>query len=392
MRPLSFPARTSVGSLAQSRACPLRSGRPGISTDTITSVWLSRSGAGGESAGRSNDQSVRANVGVVTAGFDPARFPWPDAAMTPPREPWAEGRKVLCFAGLIHEPMKGFAVLHDAARRLWSRRKDFVLIATGDPAGQVDEFTRLIGWQSQDDLPRHLRAADVVVFPTIAQEALGRTAVEAMAAGRPVVASRIGGLTFTVADGATGLLCEPGDPDDLARKLETLLDDPDLRTRMGRAGRRRFEEHYSWDVIIEKHYKPLLKHRPRDRDPLRADSLRGYRNPFMETAKSTTGQNRSEGGFTPELPPPIDRVKFLEQVRAIFLVFQRSDRASMAALPCLSRSQGLRAHASANSRPSAWTKPFYCASSWESFGLARSWRSARNMESRPDGFSTLSAY
>jgi glycosyltransferase involved in cell wall biosynthesis len=111
-------------------------------------------------------------------------------------------------------------------------------------------------------LPRHLRAADVLVMPTIAQEALGRTAVEAMAVGRPVIASRLGGLPATVVDGVTGLLCAPGDPDDLARQIERLLDDPALRERLGLAGRRRFEEHYDWNVIIERHYKPLLcRHR-----------------------------------------------------------------------------------------------------------------------------------
>jgi hypothetical protein len=157
--------------------------------------------------------------------------------------------------------MKGFRVLHDACGLLWRRRQDFELVATGDPPGPVDAFTRFIGWQSQEDLPAQLYASDVLVMPTIAQEALGRTAVEAMAAGKPVVASRIGGLPFTVLDGATGLLCEPGDPEDLARTIETLLDDPDLRHRMGLAGRRRFEGHYAWDVIIERHYRPLLKRR-----------------------------------------------------------------------------------------------------------------------------------
>ncbi len=95
-------------------------------------------------------------------------------------------------------------------------------------------------------------------MPTVAQEALGRTAVEAMAAGRPVIASRLGGLPFTVIDGATGLLCEPGDADDLARKIATLLEDAGLRQRLGEAGRRRFEQHYAWPVIIEKHYRPLF--------------------------------------------------------------------------------------------------------------------------------------
>jgi glycosyltransferase involved in cell wall biosynthesis len=159
---------------------------------------------------------------------------------------------------LVEELMKGFAVLHEACARLWRKRQDFELVATGEPPGQVDAFTRYVGWQSQEDLPRHLRAADVLVMPTVAQEALGRTAVEAMAVGRPVIASRLGGLPFTVVDGLTGLLCSPGDPDDLARKIERLLDDPELRQRLGLAGRRRFEEHYAWDVIIERHYRPLL--------------------------------------------------------------------------------------------------------------------------------------
>jgi glycosyltransferase involved in cell wall biosynthesis len=78
-----------------------------------------------------------------------------------------------------------------------------------------------------------------------------------------VIASRIGGLPYTVADGATGLLFEPGNVDDLARKLTVLLDDPPLRRRMGLAGRRRFEEDFRWDVVIKRYYRPLLGRRAR---------------------------------------------------------------------------------------------------------------------------------
>jgi glycosyltransferase involved in cell wall biosynthesis len=193
-------------------------------------------------------------VRVVTSGFDPARFPWPYPE--PKKDPT---KTVLLFAGLVDEVMKGFAVLHAACSRLWQQRQDFELVATADPPGRLDAFTRLVGWQSQEDLPRQIRAADVLVVPTVAQEALGRTAVEAMGAGRPVIASRLGGLSFTVADGATGLLCEPGDPEDLARKITLLLDDPGLRRRLGEVGRRRFEEQYAWPVIIDRHYRPLLR-------------------------------------------------------------------------------------------------------------------------------------
>jgi len=167
-------------------------------------------------------------------------------------------RATIFFAGLVHEHMKGFHILHSACAKLWQKRQDFELVASADPPGQYDPFTRFIGWQSQADLPRQLRQAHFLVFPTIAEEALGRSAVEAMGVGRPVIASRIGGLPFTVADGATGLLFEPGNVDDLAAKIETLLDDPALRERMGQAARKRFEQHFTWDVIIEKHYRRLL--------------------------------------------------------------------------------------------------------------------------------------
>src|SRR5262249_6163482 len=155
------------------------------------------------------------------------------------------------FAGLPHEWMKGFHVLRTAAERLWSARQDFEVAVTDTvPDDRVPEpWARYVGWQSQGELPAQMAGADVVVVPTVAQEALGRTAGEAMAAGKPVVASRIGGLPFTVADGATGLLCAPNDPADLAEKLATLLDDLGLRERLGIAGRKRFEEHYSWPAI-----------------------------------------------------------------------------------------------------------------------------------------------
>jgi glycosyltransferase involved in cell wall biosynthesis len=196
-------------------------------------------------------------VQVVTWGMDGKRFPWPWTE-EPPR---ASPRTVLFMAGLIDEYIKGFHILQDALARLWARRQDFLLLATGEPAGEVSAFTRFTGWVSQDLLPRHLRAADLVVMPTIAQEGLGRSTVEAMAVGRPVVASRIGGLPYTVEDNVTGLLCEPGDAADLAQKIERLLDDPALRARMGAEARRIFEERFAWESVIERYYRPILDRR-----------------------------------------------------------------------------------------------------------------------------------
>ena len=156
--------------------------------------------------------------------------------------------------------MKGFRVAPRGLRACsGERRQDFELVATGDPPGRVDDFTRFVGWAVAGGAARATTGRPTSWWCRRSPRRgwAGRR-WRRWPAGRPVVASRIGGLPFTVADGATGLLCEPGDPADLARKIETLLDDPGLRRRMGLAGRRRFEEQFAWEVVIERHYRPLL--------------------------------------------------------------------------------------------------------------------------------------
>ena len=140
----------------------------------------------------------------------------------------SERRQLLFMAAVAGETIKGFHVAHEACRLLRQTRSDFELVVTFDPPGQIDEFTRSVGWCSQADLPRQYRAADICLVPTIAQDGPSITSVEAMAAGIPVIAGRIGGVPYTVSDGVTGLLCGPGDPVNLAANIARLLDDTDL--------------------------------------------------------------------------------------------------------------------------------------------------------------------
>ena len=79
-----------------------------------------------------------------------------------------------------------------------------------------------------------------------------------MGAGRPVVASRIGGLPYTVIDRVTGLLFEPGDADGLANCINQILSNPGLATTLGNAGRDRFLREYTWNHMIESKYRPLF--------------------------------------------------------------------------------------------------------------------------------------
>jgi glycosyltransferase involved in cell wall biosynthesis len=194
-------------------------------------------------------------VRVIPPGIDSERFPGKDDGG--PERPSRE-TALIFMAGVVEEPFKGFAVLHEACAHLWQKRQDFRLVVTGQQAGELDAFTRSTGWLPQEELPKHYRAADICVVPSLVQEGWPMVAVEAMAAGRPIIASRIGGLQFLVGDGGTGLLFEPGNARELADCLDILLDKPENRRRMGREARRRFEERGSWEAIMERHYRPLL--------------------------------------------------------------------------------------------------------------------------------------
>ena len=192
-------------------------------------------------------------VRVVPPGVDPRRFP---TGATPAK---ATGDRATVFmAGVIEEPFKGFNTLHQACGRLWEKRRDFELVVTARQAGRLDEFTRSAGWLSQEELPGQFAAADICVVPSWVQDAWATVTMEAMAAGRPVIASRIGGLQFQIVDGATGFLVEPGDAVELADKIGYLLDRPELRCQMGAAARGRFEKEHAWPVIIDRHYRALF--------------------------------------------------------------------------------------------------------------------------------------
>ncbi|EQD38607.1 glycosyl transferase group 1 [mine drainage metagenome] len=101
-----------------------------------------------------------------------------------------------------------------------------------------------------DALRREYASADLFVLPSH-MEPFGIVLLEAMAAGLPVVATSVGGIPEVVHSGLTGLLVPPRDPAALARALDTLVADPQLRSRFGDRGRARAEE-FSWPRLIPK--------------------------------------------------------------------------------------------------------------------------------------------
>lgn len=98
---------------------------------------------------------------------------------------------------------------------------------------------------------RYLLETDIFVLPSWS-EGLPLVILEAMAAGCPVIATNVGAIPEVVVDGVTGILVEKRNPQQLAHAIVTLIDNPDLRRRMGEAGRKRFEEHYTFDKCAER--------------------------------------------------------------------------------------------------------------------------------------------
>jgi glycosyltransferase involved in cell wall biosynthesis len=159
---------------------------------------------------------------------------------------------------------KGQAVFAEAAKRLLDRYPRLKFVAVGgvfdtelfyierfrqqvrdlglDPSFVIEDF--------RPDMPDVFAALDVFVLPSTLPEPFGLVVIEAMASGKPVVATRPGGPSETVADGETGWLVPPSDSVALADALEKLVLDASARARMGAAGRKRACELFSMDRYV----------------------------------------------------------------------------------------------------------------------------------------------
>jgi FkbM family methyltransferase len=180
-----------------------------------------------------------------------------------------DGAVEILFVGRL-EPRKGVDTLIEAAIDLLRERPEALLRIVGadnpypseDPrpypervdarlADDPDLRRRLVfeGEVSDEELDRLFASCDVFCAPS-RYESFGLINVEAMMFSRPVVSCRAGGIPEVVADGETGLLVEPDDVAGLRDALLRLVDDPELRARMGAAGRERFEREFDNDVAV----------------------------------------------------------------------------------------------------------------------------------------------
>ena len=166
-------------------------------------------------------------------------------------------------------PQKGYDILIDAFGRLAPSYPKAQLLFVGDgpdrpflqeKANQLGLSERVTFLGDRIDIPRLLPALDIVVLPS-RHEGMPNVALEAMAAGLPVVATTVGGIPEVVDRARTGLLVPPENPAELASALCTILENPDLARKMGASGRQRIEENFDIQQTVartEQLYASLL--------------------------------------------------------------------------------------------------------------------------------------
>jgi len=186
------------------------------------------------------------HIHLIPSGVDVERFAVADAVRAATRaEHGVAGDEFAIAVVAALETRKGHAVLLEAVRALSDLRLRVLCAGTGSGAAALARRRDELGLGARvafpgrvDDVPALLAAADAVVLPSL-QEGLGVAALEAMAAGRPVIASRVGGLPEAVGEGEAGVLVPPGDPAALAAAIRLLATAPATARALGDAGRRR---------------------------------------------------------------------------------------------------------------------------------------------------------
>jgi glycosyltransferase involved in cell wall biosynthesis len=204
-------------------------------------------------------------IETLPYGVDATRFaPRPDERARLRRELGVEGPFVFAAGRLVGK--KGFAFLIDAAARLKPEWPTLRVAIAGDGDLSSDLAARaagtggtvvLLGTRSQDDVARLAAAADVVAVPSIHDDdgnvdGLPNFALEALATGTPVVASRVGGLPSAIQDGITGRLVPERDTPALADALAGLLRNPALGRTLGTAARAHILDAFGWDRYAER--------------------------------------------------------------------------------------------------------------------------------------------
>lgn len=206
---------------------------------------------------------------IIPNGIDINRF----SDKAPPVEQYRDGKLNILFVGRL-EKRKGFKYLLGAYERVKKQFPQCRLIVVS-PAGRLCKKYQKIAARrklkdivfddgvSHEELPRYYNTADIFCSPAIGWESFGMVLLEAMATGKPIVASDIPGYAGLVTNGVEGLLVKPGDEKAFSGALLQLLQNKSMREAMGEKGKLKAKD-YSWEVVARRvmsYYQKLLQDR-----------------------------------------------------------------------------------------------------------------------------------
>jgi glycosyltransferase involved in cell wall biosynthesis len=209
--------------------------------------------------------TTSAPIEVILNGVDESRLNGPAEEPLRSAIGAGPGDTVFTLVGRINR-WKGHSVFLDAAERLAAEYESVRFLIVGDSFAGQESLTEAVDHRIESshalrgrtvrlshvaEVGRVYEASDVVVVPSIEPEPFGLVAAEAMAAGLPVIASRIGALPEVVDDDCTGLLVDPGDATSLVAAMRELYASPLRREKMGRKARKRFERCFRVERYIE---------------------------------------------------------------------------------------------------------------------------------------------
>jgi phosphatidylinositol alpha-mannosyltransferase len=198
-----------------------------------------------------------ADYAIIPNGVDTHHF---NNSVTP-IDRFNDGKTNILFVGRL-EKRKGFDYLLEAYRLIKPEIPDCRIIQVGPGVRLRKKYEKRIiqygipdvnftGYATYDDLPRYYKTADIVCFPNTGWESQGIVLLEAMAIGKPIVASAIDGFTSVLTDGVEGITVPPKDVEKLAESITRLIKDKQLREQMGARGKPKAMQ-YDWPLLAKK--------------------------------------------------------------------------------------------------------------------------------------------
>ncbi|MDI6815448.1 MAG: glycosyltransferase family 4 protein, partial [Dehalococcoidales bacterium] len=174
---------------------------------------------------------------------------------------FCDGKVNILFVGRL-EKRKGLGYLLEAYKQIKQEIPNSRLIIVGPSTRLRKKYAKwvvqnglkdvvFVGYVPYDELPRYYKTADIVCSPATGRESFGIVLLEAMAVGKPIVASNIDGYASLVTHGAEGLLVPPKDEEMLARTLASLMTNKSLQQQMGARGRAK-ALNYGWEQIAQR--------------------------------------------------------------------------------------------------------------------------------------------